>query len=454
MNLKEFESYLDQNIHHFTELSDRIWDYAEIMYKEYKSVEEQKSLLTNFGFKIYEIPDMETAFYAEYGDEGPIIGFLGEYDALQGLSQIADSFVKEENPKSSFGHGCGHNLIGAGSIAAAVAVKEYLIQNKQSGKVRYYGCPAEEGGSGKVYMIHRGVFDNVDVCLSWHPGSANVIFNNTLANVHINLDFKGKKAHASANPTEGKSAYEGVEFANIGIAYLRGHLMPGARVDFAVSDAGGEAPNIVPDFASSNVLLRSPDLVDLKQMAGRIEDIAKGAAMMSGTTVDIEYGGACANFIPNSTLDDLMIQGMNKYLSNDFTNEELEYAKKYQEVLGLSHMPQPIMTQMLPMKTTPLGGSTDVADISWVVPTAQVVIAAYALGSPMHNWVITAQGKSSIAHKAILTAGKVLGSVAIDLFENLELLEKVKEDYRNKLNGRSYESLIPYDQKPKSYRRD
>ncbi|MHA1675002.1 MAG: amidohydrolase, partial [Promethearchaeota archaeon] len=323
-------NWLDKNKDRFVQISDKIWEFAEPRFEEVKSAKLQIETLKEEGFTVTQgVADMPTAFIGSYGTEGSVVAILGEYDALSELSQVPDSLEKKPLVEGKCGHGCGHHLLGVGSLAAAIAVKNELENRKLPGIIRYYGCPAEEGGSGKTFMVREGLFKDVDIALCWHPFSMNFMFSvSTLANVQAYFRFTGKSAHAAAAPHLGRSALDAVELMNVGVNYLREHIISEARVHYAVTNTGGNAPNVVQANAEVLYLIRAPTILQVNEIYERVQMVAKGAAMMTGTEVEVVFDKAASNFIPNDVVGDVLFKHFQKIGGPKFTDEEREYAKK------------------------------------------------------------------------------------------------------------------------------
>lgn len=455
-------------------VSDEVWDFSEIRFREFNSAKALTSILKEEGFHIKEgIAGMETAFVASFGSTGPVIAFLGEYDALSGLSQEDGIAERKELVPGGNGHGCGHNLLGVGSLAAAVAMKDYLLDTGKEGIVRYYGCPAEEGGSGKAFMVREGAFDDVDIALSWHPMSHNTVWSmSTLANFQVSFCFYGKGAHAASVPHLGRSALDAVELMNVGVNYLREHVVQEARMHYAITNSGGTSPNVVQPEAEVLYLLRAPKLGQVREIYERVCDIARGAALMTGTKLEIKFEKGCSNVVPNETVEKVLYQNFLDFGLPDYTQEEHDFATKikatlsemelendvtmaYQFMGGSKIDREQLLSQDLPALIYPytyhatlLAGSTDVGDVSWVVPTGQVIVACQSFGTPGHSWQTVAQGKSSAAHKGMLLAGKILARTGIEFLENPEWISEAKKELIKTLAGEKYESPIPLDVLP------
>lgn len=448
-------------------LSDAIWAVPELHFQEKKSMLYMKEALEKEGFQTeVGVAGLETALVGTYGSGKPVIAFLGEYDALPGLSQKGGATQHEPLVDGGSGHGCGHNLLGTGAFAAAVAVKDYLAQHHQSATIRFYGCPAEENGSGKAYMAKAGLFDDVDIAISWHPGTFSTVMTcSSLANYAATFKFTGKSAHAAAAPHLGRSALDAVELMNVGVNYLREHIIPEARVHYAITNSGGTSPNVVQPYAEVTYLVRAPKKQQVQEIYQRVEDIAKGATMMTGTSVDIEFEGAASNLITNKTLYDVMYQQILEIGMPDYTIEDEQYAqaifntftpevqaaslvglrkedaKQLQGKVIADHVPG-----MLPEFV--MGGSTDVGDVSWNVPTVQCTTVCMALGTPLHTWQVVSQGVTPIAHKGMLQAAKIMACTALALLDNPLYIEEAKKEWQERLDGETYQSLIPEGTQP------
>ncbi|MCM3712812.1 M20 family metallopeptidase [Halalkalibacter oceani] len=445
-------------------LSDDIWELCETKFEEYQSAERLCLALEEEGFEVVRnAGGVATAFTGTFGSGGPTIALLGEYDALPGLSQKAGVADKEPLQPGGSGHGCGHNLLGVGALAAAFAVKHYLEEQRIQATVRYYGCPAEEGGGGKAYMVRAGLFDDVDIALTWHPMDENKANHATmLATAQIYFQFKGVSSHAGAKPHLGRSALDAVELMNVGANYVREHIIPEARVHYAITNTGGFAPNIVPSEAEVLYKVRAPETGQVKELIERITNIAKGAALMTGTEMELQFDGSSAELIPNSALAALLAENFKKIGTEQYTQEEIDFARTIQASFTEQQMDvvrrnqnKAISNDVTPFSTT-LGfmpGSTDVGDVSWKVPTGKIYATTCAYGTPFHSWQLVTQGKSSIAHKGMLLAGKVLAATAVDLIEQPDLIIEAKREFREQLNGKQYESLIPADAKPSPVRK-
>ena len=449
----------------FFDLSDRIWGMPETNYEEFRSSAEHERLLEQEGFRIHrDIAGLPTAVMGEAGEDGPVIAILGEFDALPGLSQEAG--IAEERPivAGGNGHGCGHNLLGSGSMLAAAAVKDYLAANGLKGRVRYYGCPAEEGGSSKGFMVRAGVFDDVDIAISWHPAAFAGVNNPiSLACNEINFHFSGRASHASATPHLGRSALDAVELMNVGVNYMREHMPSTARIHYAVTDTGGNAPNVVQARATVRYLVRARTLPELLTLVARVKKVAEGAALMTETTVRSEIISGDANLVGNTPLEELMFANLERLGPPVYDNADEEIARKFQETFSTEDIAasygrfglKPKKGQGLCDLVFPLGagdgtlvGSTDVGTVSWVVPTVQMRGATYAIGTPGHSWQLVAQGKLPAAHKGMEHAAKIMASTALDLLLDPARIEAAKADHKARLEDTPFVNPIPDDVEP------
>lgn len=472
---EEFTKIIDEKAREFTGLSDRIWDRPETAFVEYDSVRRLCDTLRREGFEVKEKEaGIDTAFSAKYGSGRPVIGLLGEFDALSGLSQEAGATEHCPVEKGGNGHGCGHNLLGTASLAAAVAVKEYLESAKVNGTVIYFGCPGEEGGSGKAFMARDGVFDDLDLAITWHPGDSNVVASgSTLANIQVSYKFKGVAAHASRVPYLGRSALDAVELMNVGVNYLREHVIPEARMHYAVTNTGGFSPNVVQREAEVLYLLRAPQNSQARDIYRRVTNIAKGAALMTETAVEVDFVKACSNVIPNTVLESLLDKKLRETPRPVYTEEELEFARKLQSTMPknisaaqkyakrvsdrdlkqklLEQEGKPIYDMVFPYipDDTPMPGSSDVGDVSWICPTAQLSTACWAAGTPGHSWQVVAQGKSSIAHKGLIYAAKAMAAAVIQLYTDKETVRRARDEWKERV-GDGYVCPIPKEVKPRS----
>ena len=458
----------------YTAMSDRIWGFAEPRFQEYDSSRLQQEYLKARGFSIRaDLAGEETAFIAEYGSGKPVLAFLGEFDALFSLEQEADSTERRPVPGKTNGHGCGHHLLGTAAVAAADALKTYMESHGLLGTIRYYGCPAEENAGGKAYLVRDGFFNDCDAAITWHPSTTNktMMADKYLSNFRVFFTFHGISSHAAGAPELGRSALDAVEIMDIGVNYMREHMIDEARVHGAITNPGGIAPNVIPSEAQILYAIRAPKVTQVKKLYERMCDIARGAALITGTTVDIKQVAAYSNVIENDTLEDIMYENMRHFVPIGYTEEELAYARRFQEVIteldkeGLKDLISILSgrdkEKKRQMEESPMldfvlerhvsfggGGSTDVGDVSWVVPTGKVDINCYAAGTALHSWQAVAQGKAPAAHKGMLTAAKIMACTGAELLEKPELLERIKEDWLEKLDGETYPDPLPKDVKP------
>ena len=441
-------------------VSDRVWSYSELAYREFRSSAEHRRALEAAGFHVEtSVGGLPTAIMGEAGSGGPVIAFLGEYDALPGLSQKAGVITPEPEPGTNSGHGCGHNLLGAAALLAALAVKDWLASTGEPGRVRYFGCPAEEGGAGKVFMVRAGAFDGVDTAITWHPASTTrVDEGQSLANVRIAFSFTGRSSHAAVAPHLGRSALDAAELMNMGVNYLREHMPSDARIHYAYLDAGGTAPNVVQAQASLIYAIRARSLPELSSLTNRVCNIAAGAALMTETVVEHRITGAYSNLLPNPALRETMHRAMMRLGPVPFDTADRALAAEYQRTFSPDHIAadyrqigrepasgQPLFDEIVPLDApiAPRMSSTDVADVSWVTPTVEGRIATHAMGTQPHTWQITAQGKAPAARKGMIHAAKVMAATAVDLLTNPDLLARVKDDHSARIAATPYRCPIP-----------
>ena len=445
-------SFLDEHQEDFSKVAMDIWEFAEVGYQEEKSSKLLQSKLQAAGFDVESgVAGMPTAFIASWGEGTPVIAILAEYDALPGLSQLVATERKDAGGPA--GHACGHHLFGTASTAAAVAVKEWLLKSGTSGTLRLYGTPAEEGGAGKVYMVREGLFEDVDVSIGWHPGDENDASPVTsLANISTKFRFYGRSAHAAGAPEQGRSALDAVESLNYMVNLMREHVDSTTRIHYVIT-RGGEAPNVVPDFAEVYYYTRHPDVEALRGIWERVHKAAEGAALGTGTRMEYEIIHGLYAVNPNETVHRLLDKNLRACAGAVYTEEEAVFAEKIQATLA---KPKPIGSQseVLPWKPSLVFGSSDVADVSWVVPYAQFSGATWVPGTPAHSWQAVACGGMSIGLKGMAVAAKTLGMTAVDLFEDPSLAEKAKEELQ-KAQGPDfeYEPLVGDRKPPLDYRK-
>ena len=420
---------LDGNTEVYGKIAQDIWDLAEMGYLEEQSSALLQQTLGNAGFRINKgVADIPTAFIAEYGSGSPIIGIMGEYDALPGLSQQA--VPEKKSAGKTAGHACGHHLFGTASAAAAIAVKDWMKATKTKGTIRFYGTPAEEGGSGKVYMVRDGLFDDVDVALHWHPGSENEAnAGAALANKSAKFRFYGISAHAAGSPEKGRSALDGVEAMNAMVNMLREHVPEKSRIHYVITD-GGKAPNVVPDFAEVYYYARHNRRDIVIDIFDRIIKAAEGAALGTGTTMDFEMIGGTHELLPNLTLQKLMHDNLTKIGGIEYDLKEKEFADKIAITLGQKEANLKMAKEVEPYKTEAKAyGSTDVGDVSFTVPTVGMGSATWVPGTPAHSWQAVAAGGTSIGKKGMMVAAKTLTLTAIKLYQDQNLIKKAKQEF-------------------------
>jgi len=424
---------LEAKTAYYSDIAQQIWGLAEMGYQEEQSSALLQETLSAAGFKITTaVAGIPTAFTAEYGTEGPVIAILGEYDALPGLSQKA--VPNKESAGEKAGHACGHHLFGTASTAAAIAVKEWLEANNKKGRIRFYGCPAEEGGSGKVYMVRAGLFEDVDIALHWHPGAKNAASAGAaLANKSAKFRFYGVSAHAAAAPHMGRSALDGVEAMNNMVNMMREHVLEDARIHYVIT-SGGKAPNVVPDYAEVYYYARHNKRDVVMDIFDRMVKAAEGAALGTGTTMDYEIIGGTHELLSNLSLQEMVHKNLTKVGGVQYNEPELEFANTIAKTLGQENADQETAAAIAPYKTTAkAGGSTDVGDVSFTVPTVGFGTATWVPGTAAHSWQAVAAGGTNIGNKGMIVAAKTLSLSAIELFSNPKLIEAAKKEHRERL---------------------
>ena len=455
-------------------MSDALWDHPETGFHEQFAADLYCRALEQEGFQVERnLAGIATAFSGTFGQGGPVIGFLGEFDALPGLSQAAGCAVKQPEQEDGPGHGCGHNLLGVGSMGAAIALKQYLEATGKAGTVKFFGCPAEEGGSGKGFMARDGVFDGVDIAFSWHPGDVNAVSSeSSMANYQICYHFHGVSAHAAMAPELGRSALDALELMNVGVQFLREHVPTDTRIHYAITNTGGVAPGVVQPYAEAMYLMRAPHLPQVKELYERVNKIAQGAAMMTETTVEIEFVKACSNTVLNTELRRVMQRNLEQIPADFFDQEDMEFAQRmvdtfphkdtyFEELAGMIEDPA-LREEILKDKDTPLHSvvvpmvresqgvvSSDVGDVSWNCPVAQIGATTMPAGTPMHSWQTVAVGKSPMAHKGMLYAAKVMAASAIDALEDPDIIRRAKAEFVQRTGGRKYDPPIPPEVRPR-----
>ena len=429
------------------EIALKIWEFAEPGYQETRSAKLLADTLERSGFVVKRgVADIPTAFTATYGEGKPIIGIMGEYDALPGLSQQA---IPEQLPRegATYGHACGHHLFGAASMSAAIAIAEQIKSGQLKGTVRFYGCPAEEGGSGKTFMVRAGLFDDCDAALHWHPAGRNTAGDaSCLSRAAVKFRFRGMSAHAAGSPEQGRSALDAVELTCHAAELLREHTPDFTRIHHVIT-AGGGAPNVVPDFAEVFFYMRHPKAEIVKELYPRLVKCAQGAALATETKLEELYLGGTMEILPNDTLAQIALANLKQLNDIKYTAEEAQFASRLQPTLS-----KPASLDSLSQVFDTSGevgkGSTDVGDVSWVVPTAGFTTACYVPGTSAHSWQAVAAGGTNIGRKGMQLAARTMAASAWDLFQQPNTLAAAKAEHTKRLNGRKYEPLLLPNQKP------
>ena len=453
--------WIENNKAHLIEISDQVWEFAELGLIEHKSSALLVDELEKHGFQVERgIAGMPTAFVATWGSGRPVVGIIGEYDALPGLSQKNVAW-QEPLEEGKPGHGCGHNIYGTSGMASAIAVKKVMEKNGVKGAVKFFGCPAEENFSGKVYMVRAGYFSDVDAVICHHPSSLNgASLRSCLAIDSVKFHFYGKAAHAGGSPEQGRSALDAVELMNIGVNFLREHVIQDARIHYII-EKGGDQPNIVPHYARSWYYIRAPERDEVEYISNWILDIAKGAAMMTRTELKVEPSKGIYNLIPNKTISELIVKNMREIELPKYSDEDLKFAEEISKtiphemkVTQLKKSKRPswerLVDKLIDDETpTPWGegelshGSTDVGDVSWQAPTVEFGTATWVLGTPAHSWQSVAQSKTGLGHKSLLFSAKVMAATALDLMTDEKTLNKAAEEFRQRIGNKKYKSPIP-----------
>lgn len=476
----DYFEIVKQSVHSHQEmlcqLSDHIWDLAETKFEEYQSSDFYCRVLEENGFAVQRgIGGLPTAFKGSFGTGKPVIGYLGEFDALPGLDQKAGSCIQEPSGNAhTSGHGCGHHILGGGAFGAALALKDYLIQTGRSGTVIFYGCPAEEGGSGKAWMVREHVFDECDTLFSWHPGNTNMVLPRIfLASIQSVFTFKGVAAHAAACPHLGRSALDAVELMNVGVNFLREHVPTDVKMHYAITDAGGNAANIVQAHASVLYQLRAPRMSEVNSVYERVKRIAQGAAMMTDTTVEVKFNRCCSDQRLIPALDEIVYENLLRagpvpvdqqdidfareirktFAPDVFDSDARDLAKRYGKEgakCGQMIQDREIVDVIPPLETEAevSFASSDVGDVSQVKPVSQIMVSCFAKDTPAHSWQLVAQGKKPLAHKAMLHTSLVLGASGARLMEDPALLEKIQEQFDESCQKDPYAWPIPADAQP------
>lgn len=458
---KKAIEYIDENAGIFTGVSDAVWSRPELSLKEFESAALYCSVLREHGFEVTEgLCGIKTAFCGKFGEGKPVIGILGEYDALSGLSQEAACAQKRPLVPGGPGHGCGHNMLGAGALGAAFAVKDYLESMGRGGTVIFFGCPGEEGGAGKAFMAREGLWRGLDCALTWHPSDVNEVVTGTNNScIQVLYKFHGVSAHAAGDPENGRSALDAVELMNTGAQYLREHMAGDCRVHYAITDAGGVSPNVVQAEASVLYMVRANKVRDSVALQARLDKIARGAALMTETTFDRVFIDGTAELVPNYTLEGLLYRVFGEVGLPEYTPEEEALASALRATYDVRTAPgigpsfDADIAQEVEERTHGLAdglcrfilpeyhgtgfvpGSTDVGDVSWQTPAAQIHCVAFPFGAAGHSWQNVSCGGSSIGHKGLLTAAKVLACAAIELIDDPDTLEKARAEFEKRTAG-------------------
>ena len=459
-NVEKWKDESIQNIQSqyplYKDIALQIWNYAEVGYKEVKSSALLQKILSDNGFDVKAgVAGIPTAFVATYGSGKPVIGILAEYDALPGLSQEATPEKKPIENKNA-GHACGHHLFGTASVAAGIEIKKLIEQKKITGTLKIFGCPAEEGGSGKVYMVREGLFNDVDAVIHWHPDSENrITMTKALANSSAKFRFYGISAHASSAPERGRSALDAVEAMNHMVNMMREHIPQETRIHYIIT-SGGKAPNVIPDFAEVYYYVRNPDRSIVQSVFERVVKASKGAAVGTETTTDYEIIGGTYDLLINQTLARAMQKNLEKVGGIKYTPQEIDFAKKIQTSFDFIYpaIDSAAIVKKLKTQEDAGGGSTDVGDVSWTVPTVGLRAATWVPGTPGHSWQAVACGGTEIGIKGLIVAAKTMASTAIDLYTQPLLIEKAKQEFKNaRGNNFQYKALLG-DRKPALNYRD
>jgi aminobenzoyl-glutamate utilization protein B len=422
---------LDKKEAAYAKTAMAIWQNAEIGYQEYKSCVLLQDNLREEGFEVKEgVASLPTGFIASYGSGAPVIAILAEYDALPGVSQEAVPYRKEREDGTNAGHACGHHLFGTGAVAAAVEVKNWLASSGTKGTIRVYGTPAEEGGSGKVYMAREGLFDDVDISMYWHAGNQNSVrVASNLAIASVKYRFKGISTHAAGAPEKGRSALDGVESMNYMMNLMREHVPSESRIHYVITE-GGEAPNVVPAFAEVYYFIRHPDMRVVKDILARSIEAGEGAAKGTGTTMEYEMTGGSFNILPNKVLAEIMHANLELVGGVDYSPEERDFAEKLMTTYDSDGLTPEMAAKVEPFVVTEVAGnySTDAGDVSWIIPLISMSAATWPPGTPGHSWQAVAAGGTSMGIKGMTVASKTMAMTVIDIFNNPEVIEKAKAE--------------------------
>ena len=453
----------------------QIWDFAELSLQEHRSAELYQTILTEQGFAVEtNLAGIATAFSGSFGSGRPVIGFLAEFDALSGLSQAAGATLREELIPGGNGHGCGHHLLGAGALGAALAYKEYLETSGVSGTVIFYGCPGEEGGAGKAFMAREGLWNHLDAALTWHPDDVNEVVSGTCNScIQKEYVFQGVASHAASGPENGRSALDAVTLMNLGVEFLREHMRPSSRIHYAITNTGGLSPNVIQPFAKVLYMVRDIDVTPTLALQARVDKIAEAAAMMTETKLTVRFIDGTSNTVPNFTLEKVLFDNFKEVTLPEYSPAEWDYAaalsatieNKPDKLPGDATKYDPTIRSFVANASNDGAkvlndylipqfsshqfefGSTDVGDVSWLTPTAQIHTVCYPSGTPFHTWQMVSCGATSIATKGMLTAAKVLACTAVDLHQNPDILAAAKVEFTQQAKA-GYTCPIPPDAVP------
>lgn len=447
--------YIDENAGIFTGVSDAVWAKPELSLKEFESAKLYCDTLRKYGFEVTEgLAGVATAFCGRYGSGRPVIGILGEFDALSGLSQAAGCSEHKPLVEGAPGHGCGHNMLGAGALGAAFAVKDYLEKSGKPGTVIFYGCPGEEGGAGKAFMAREGMWRELDCALTWHPSDVNEVVTGTNnSSIQVLYKFHGVSAHAAGDPENGRSALDAVELMNTGVQYLREHMTSDCRVHYAIIDAGGVSPNVVQSEASVLYMVRANKVRDSVKLLARVDKIAQGAALMTETGFDRQFIDGTAELVPNYTMEELLYRIFNEVGLPEYSAEEKTLAEALRKTYDVTTAPgiaagfDADIAADVAERTNGLSdalcgfimpeyhsagfvaGSTDVGDVSWQTPAAQVHCVTFPFGAAGHSWQNVSCGGTSLGHKGLINAAKIIACAAIELMNDPETLQKARDEF-------------------------
>ena len=435
---------VDAHAAELTALSDEVWRNAETALRETKSAKALADYAEKQGFRVTRgVAGMPTAFVAEFGSGSPVIGIMGEYDALPGISQKAQP-SREALQTGAAGHGCGHNLLGAGSMGAALAIKELIAEGKIKGTVRYFGTPAEEAVGGKIYMLREGVMDGVDAMMAWHPSDeTQADTRSSQALVDVEVEFRGRAAHAAYDPWNGRSAVDGAELFTHGVNLMREHIRPTARMHYAIV-SGGDVPNVVPEYARVWIWLRDLEMTSVDAMLERLRKIAEGAALAAGVEAKVNVRGGDWQMLVNMAGQRVLQRNLEWLGAPQFTSDEQEFAKSIQRANNVAEKGLKMAVEDFDANPGPAeGGSTDVGDVSWKIPTINLSVTSAPEGAPWHGWSVVACGGMSIGHKSMLHAAKTLAATMIDLYRNPRDLEAMRQEFAADTKDSKYRAYIP-----------